>query len=334
MPKAAPTSFKFALPSVLLGLLLLGFSCYFAACSLMQKPDQSQLFYARNSELLFRMSPDEVTVVASFADQTEFQFKRDSNITGIEISGKSKSLQSVIIFNQYTLNSSGGFDLLYRSDLFKYRGGMSENEQSAEEMITRLRKEVELLPNDFPKANNMILPVPNEPEVERALSFFKAKNFSKAFELHEKLIKKYPNDLFLNILKLDLLSKSGKQEELKTALSTFEKTFPTNGEDLVDYTIKVHEFSLVALESIKQGNNAFERLPDLGGNTVVSETELEHGYIDYDKIPNFTKQGLSVLFTDSVVPNFLTIQTFAKLNQVKGNLLLISLKPNLLKPLG
>lgn len=325
MPEIVPSPKKYLILKQAIAVILIGVVLYFGTRFVVFKRSETQLFYVRNSGLLLRISPLGAKQIGTYPKEKEVKLSLSYAGTTLEAITEDENRQIYMTMNIFKRNSSGGFDLVVTGEYEKNAFGTFDGKLKEYQQKYRVRKAARNLPEDSPKANNMIIPVPDEPEIAGILAAASTGDYTKAVALLESPRGKHPQDLFLNILKLDLLSLSKNAEGLEAALAVFEKEFPSTGDDLVDYTIKSHRLSLVVIESLKADTNAYQRIPFRQDAYHYSDAELIHGYIDFDQVPVFTGKPLSVLIPQEYeVINFLAAQNFVKVKITEGNFLLIS----------
>jgi len=198
------------------------------------------------------------------------------------------------------------------------------------------------------QASDVIVKVADKSAIE-IIEAANGNDFETALSNMKDYLEQHPDDLFGNILLLDLYSRLNDQENLKEGLEYFKTKFPSNGDDIQEFTVLLHEQTLAAMNAMEKNNHVNKRRlevikkyePDFGFYTSAeqsidtydkgpfSQEELEYLYTNYNDVPNFLETGPAVLlFPGSLsYPNYLELQTFVKTQRVESEFLLISGKP-------
>lgn len=310
------------------GLVVILLLVYFAAQFFLSEREELNLFYNRSNGDFVSVTPKGVTVVSAAPEEG---MTYESQWAGRFIEAEYQKLDDAkdiarwYRYFWFERNSIGGYDLLFDYDSTGYRELV---EIRPLELKKQFREEIEKLPEDAIRAENYLIFVADESGVSIVQSM-QSENYTEAQQQLNQYLSNHPDDLFGNILQLDLHSRLNDRAQLVSALEKFQQKFDVTDGGLVDYTVKRHMLSLAALESVEGGYNMPARSPESGGYTGMSGAltwdELNTLFLVYDRAPNVSETGTTVLmiYSDVKVPNFLIMQTFSKVNRVKCDFLLM-----------
>lgn len=321
-----------------LAILGVGFLLFWGIKFLVYQSGPTNLYYNRMTGTFLKLSPTGITTISD-SDKIIYS----DNFNGSQLKMVSADIGPVLAsrYGNYNIcfpimffsrNQKGGYDLIYSSEiLLQTKHNFFVIYLLREQAKSEIQKAVSNLPKDSISADQAILPVPDK-RFLTVIDFLNEGNHTKAKKLFDPLLTKYPDDLFANILALDFLSGAGDEEGLRIALKNFQTKFPSNGTDLIDYTIKSHELSLIVLQSLREDTNSPARNTN---PNYSSSAERKYEHLEYTQVPVYTRNGLSVLLTDySNGPNFLDHQTFSKVSIIEGEFFLMNGKTDEAQILG